>query len=714
MSGFRVDILDSSGNALGDGPLVNIEQVRRRRSLDIVGRAFFLAQGTDPKTANLGVGRQYRIYHDDWGLLGTFSHARQRLAVGGNIPKVEIEAYDELIALVRKNVYFRRNFNHVAVDSVVSDLVGLASGWATGEVETGIGNTTVSYEGESVFEALDVLRDRWGRHFRLNGSQTLDFGSFGDDSGIRLIRAEHVPLEMTNNPDVAFVTNLEVLTEGETIINRVIPVGAGVGVTQLTLEHVTDEDSSYPVQSDSNDDGSLFYYIEDATSQASYGLIERVMERSDVRPLTNATVNLQNAANALYRAALAYLLKYKDPRTTYRIQVTKLDPARLTPGDTVNLVYRGIANQNGLAYKWVDIDDALWVLDIEETYGADGQQNVTLTVATTADRRTSDEDVLAGLIRDTKVFKTHVQPNLTHSPVGPYVKRIDASNTGTFNIRLKEEVLAVNRVIVRFITNPLRASVSASSAAAGGSSTPTTSSGGGSTPTTSSGGGTTPTTSSGGGSTPTSSSGGSSTPTTSSGGGTTETTTSTDHQHTSQIVGASGGDPVSVQSNVLRAAAGPYTISTSLSGGHDHDVTIPNHTHTVTISSHTHTVTIAAHDHTVTIPSHQHTVTIAAHDHTVTIGTHVHTITLTYGIHEDTEYPRDIEIAINGMDRTSALGGPWGTPVPFPSTPVDVEVDVTEYISRGQDNTVVFSCTNQGEITFLADCLLTIQAIVVT
>lgn len=711
---FRIDVLDANDNVVGDGPLTAVEQVRVRRSLDRVGGADIVLAATDPKTAVVGAGRKYRVLHSEHGALGTFLHASQSVAISESRSRLSLKTYDELIELARQNVYFRRNFDDETVDSVVTTLIGLANGWSEGEVETGIGNTTVSYEGESVFEAIDVLRDRWARHFRLNGTRTLDFGSFGDDSGLRLIRPESVPRELERNGYVVFVTSLEILEEAEAVINRLIPVGAGAGVTQLTLEHVTSEHPDYPVQSGMNADGSNYYYIEDTDSQASYGLIERVFERSDIRPLTNSTTNLENASNALYRAALSALLRWKDVRTTYQVSATKLDPARLVVGDKVRLFYRGVAQQHGVDYKWVDIDEDLWVQEIETEYGSDGRQGVRLTVSTTSCRRTQDQDILAGLVRDAKVWKTHVQPNLTHSPVGPYVKRIDVSNTATFNIRLKEEVLSVNRVIVRFITNPLRASVSASSAAAGGSSTPTTSSGGGSTPTTSSGGGTTPTTSSGGGSTPTTAAGGSSTPTTSSGGGTTETTTSTDHQHTSQIVGASGGDPVSVQSNVLRAAAGPYTISTSLSGGHTHDVTIPNHTHTVTISSHQHTVTIATHDHTVTIPSHQHTVTIAAHDHTVTIGTHVHTITLTYGIHEDTEYPRDIEISINGMDRTSELGGPWGVSVPFPSEPVDVEVDVTEYISRGQDNTVVFSCTNQGEITFLADCLLTIQAIAVT
>ena len=56
-------------------------------------------------------------------------------------------------------------------------------------------------------------------------------------------------------------------------------------------------------------------------------------------------------------------------------------------------------------------------------------------------------------------------------------------------------------------------------------------------------------------------------------------------------------------------------------------------------------------------------------------------------------YPEDITISINGVDRTSALGGPWGTY----NTAIDEELDITEYIvgaSGGiyQDHEIEFNC----------------------
>ena len=680
---IRIDVLDAGNNKIGEGPITSVEQVTIRRSLDKIGGVDFPVVAIDPKTSAIGAGRKYRVYHRDYGLLGTFRHASQSLAAGSDKPMLAVKADDQLIELAHKNGYFRRNFNFVAVESVVSSLLSVASGWSVGSVEAGIGHTTVSYEGESVFEALDVLRDRWGRHFRLGSiERTLDFGAFGDASGLRLIRPESIPREMAHNDDVALVTELSIVEESEAIINRLIPVGAGAGTTQLTLQYVTSADPSYPVKSGTNADGTLFYYIEDTASQENYGLVERPFERNDIRPLSNSTPDLQNAAGALYRAALAALLKWLAPRTYYQVSVTKLDPRRLRPGDQVELIFRGIAKSQGRNYKWVDVHADLWVLDIEESYSADGKQGVKLEVATTSSRRTSDGDALAKLTRDVKVFKTHVQPNLTHSPTGPYLKRMDSTRPATFNVRLKDEVLSINRAMLRFQTAPLRSSVQ--SVAAGGGSTQSSSSGGGSTQSSSSGGGSTQSSSSGGGSTQSSSSGGS-------------------HSHivTITVYGGPAGtsydvywDPNANRFHLPSVGSGSddaYIPTSSSSGSHSHSVTIPSHSHTVTIPAHTHTVGIPAHTHTVGIPAHTHP--------------------MSYGLFEDSVYPQNIWVLINGIDRTSALGGTWAVG----GGAVDIEKEITPYLNRGQDNTVTFYCASgRGEITCLVECLLTIQAIVVT
>lgn len=656
---IRIDVLDAGDNKIGAGPLTSVERVTIRRSLDKMGGCDFPVMAIDPKTTVIGAGRKYRIFHAEFGLLGTFRHASQSLAAGSDKPALSVKADDRLIELAQKSGYFRRAYNYMAVESVVNSLLAVA-GWAAGSVEAGIGNTTVSYEGESIFEALDVLRDRWGVHFRLGSvERTLDFGNFGDDSGIRLIRPESVPRELANNGDVALITGLEIVEESEAIVNRLIPVGAGAGTTQLTLQYANSTHPSYPIRSGANGDGSAFYYIEDTASQAAYGLVERPFERSDIRPLTNSTPDLQNAANALYRAALAGLLKWASPRTYYKVSVTKLDPRRLRPGDKVRIVFRGIAHYQGRPYKWVDVDDLLWVMDIEESYGADGKQAIRLEVATTGDRRTSDGDILAKLTRDVSVFKTHVQPNLTHSPTGPYVKRMDSSKLATFNVRLKEEVLAINRAILRFQTAPLRSSVIA--VAASGSTLGSTAAGGGGTQTSSSGGGSTQ-----------------------------SSTSQGNHSHSISVFGGSASVSYDVywdgnnnRFHLPSVGSGQAGAQTSSSGG--------SHSHSVNIPSHTHNIDLPTHSHEITVPAHGHA--------------------MSYGLFEDTVYPQSIRVSINGTDRTAALGGPWATG----GGAVDVEKDITPYLNRGQDNTVSFSCgSGRGEVTCLVECLLTIQAIVVT
>ncbi len=92
-----------------------------------------------------------------------------------------------------------------------------------------------------------------------------------------------------------------------------------------------------------------------------------------------------------------------------------------------------------------------------------------------------------------------------------------------------------------------------------------------------------------------------------------------------------------------------------------------------------------------------------------------HSHTLTYGINDDTEYPDTLRVSINGVDRTSALGGPWGSG----GSAVDVTLDVTDYINAAatlqQEHTVQFSCDGgQGEVEVLVELYEVIQTIAVT
>jgi len=98
-------------------------------------------------------------------------------------------------------------------------------------------------------------------------------------------------------------------------------------------------------------------------------------------------------------------------------------------------------------------------------------------------------------------------------------------------------------------------------------------------------------------------------------------------------------------------------------------------------------------DHTVLMIANTSPADIYTYDtsanHSHTVAAHTHDVTLTYGIFEGpTPTDPDVSISINGVDVTSALGGPWNA---------DVTLDVTQYLRENsgdplrQDNLIVLT-----------------------
>lgn len=661
MSLFRVDVLDAGGNKVGSGPLTNVIGVSRTRSLDKIGQVTIDLPATDPATAVVGAGRQYAIYHASLGYLGTYTHSGQDIGVTG-APSLRITASDGLVELARKSCYFRRTFSNTAAETVISTLLGLA-GWSSGTVESGLGNVTVALEGESVFRAISDVAEMCGAHFRPGSADgTLDFGVFGTASGLRLISADSAPRELEDNDAAGLISELSVTVDGESVANRLIPLGAGTGTTQLTLEYCTVYDADYPVLTGTNADGSTFWYIEDADSQADYGLVECPFVRSDIRPLSNSLTNLQNAANALYQTALATLLKVKAPVTQYELTATKIDPALLDPGDTVQIFWRGVVTRNGQLYRWLNVDAALYVLDITEEWGADGAQRVRLAVASSADRRTQDDDIIAELVRQASVTRTHVQTSLSKDRVGPYLIGIDSTHTAVFSFGIGNETLALNYAFLRFKTRHLRTNVKSNASESAHTHSVTISSH-------------------------------------------THSVTIPSHDHNVEIEDHFHGIPI-YEDHTGRF----YPVQYDPSGDKLYAIGIAMDQmfesmeweggQTATSDSGGGTTATSSSGGDTTVAS----AAGSAHSHG-----------LTYGFYEDSDYPDHISVYIDGIDRTVALGGTWADD----GAAVETTVEITDYLDdqatlRG-NHTVEFRCTGgQGEIEAELVMLMTIQAITVS
>lgn len=75
-------------------------------------------------------------------------------------------------------------------------------------------------------------------------------------------------------------------------------------------------------------------------------------------------------------------------------------------------------------------------------------------------------------------------------------------------------------------------------------------------------------------------------------------------------------------------------------------------------------------------------------------GTSAHALDYFYAVYPSTNYPSDITITIDGVDRTTALGGPWNPSAG--NSAVDVTLDISAYIVDAagglyQNHTIVFA-----------------------
>jgi hypothetical protein len=122
--------------------------------------------------------------------------------------------------------------------------------------------------------------------------------------------------------------------------------------------------------------------------------------------------------------------------------------------------YQGVVE----GYKWIDIDEDLYVLDVTTSRSASGERKATLTVSTASDRRTADSDLMIEVVRDIRALKVNVQPSLARPAFGPYVKTVSAGGTTTtgtrfpvvsaeFDVTLGNETLDLLYAKLRFVSS---------------------------------------------------------------------------------------------------------------------------------------------------------------------------------------------------------------------------------------------------------------------
>jgi len=316
----------------------------------------------------------------------------------------------------------------------------------------------VTYEGESVFAAIDVMRDRWYQHFRLGTiANQLEFGAFGADNGFLLQGFEGVTTDLFQaNENSAHISSIRETIDVSGVYNRIVATSGGQGSeAELTIGSTAVGD--YPVLSGLNQDGTSYYYIQDNASIAAYGLRTKVVKFPNIRPISNNLVDIQRAKDATKYAAEAYLRQKKEPIYQYSIEVVGIR-SNLRVGDQAHVIYRSLAGTNGIPY--LSVDDMFYLMDIRYSRDSKGQRRTALTVCTTSQRRTSDQDVIVDVIRDISVLKLHLQPTAfwkeseSQDFCGNDWLRL-LKRDAKFSVEIDNSITKLTKVRIRFKSRPL-------------------------------------------------------------------------------------------------------------------------------------------------------------------------------------------------------------------------------------------------------------------
>lgn len=464
------DVYDAAGNRQGEGPVMTLKSASVTRVLDGAGSIRLEAPGTDERAVlRLTNEARVRVYVEHLervremarGIIREVSYNDS--ASGYSISPAGVDSLDEL---KRRTVHYNRQYNNETVAAVVADLVALVPGWtASCDVMTPI---SVRLDAVSVLKALQSICEMQGIHLRQTpGENVVEVGTFGTDSGLRLLRLlnpAQAHRDLYSNDSVALIESFRLTSSTGAVANRISVLGAGANAdSAFSLARCT-RTTPYTVIEEAVN-GRTLYILEDAASVALYGVIEQDVQIKEIGPLSNNDTDEERAANALYDAAAAWLSRNAVKQDTYRISVKKCTQT-VRPGDKVRVVYKGrVERADGTMFVYRDINDDFWVLKATEKVGLEGV-SLELEVSN-VDRHEEDAArVVLGGLNQIKLQGVSIQPSINHYVVGPEQVLVDASNAGNVELTITDRCFSIDTVLMRVRTGRFKAT--AKGAAAGG------------------------------------------------------------------------------------------------------------------------------------------------------------------------------------------------------------------------------------------------------
>ncbi len=227
-----VDVL-ASGTIQGAGPLFNIISAQVITELDKAGQVTVTVPALSQRAIDLvATETELNIKTADGivarGLLQT------RTAAVSAKPSYRLTGPDLLGELMYLMTGYNATYDNEAVaaaiigtDATATSLLG-DTNWTQGSVsiDADVTPTTITFEADTRLSALITLCKQIGHHFRQGSTaRTLDVGTFGSDSGIRILNPETITAPMKDSDVMGYISQMSFSNISADLENKIFPLG---------------------------------------------------------------------------------------------------------------------------------------------------------------------------------------------------------------------------------------------------------------------------------------------------------------------------------------------------------------------------------------------------------------------------------------------------------------------------------------------------------
>lgn len=452
------------------GPITNFTYFRVRRRMNKAGEFRLVVPATDPRIVDtLAIERTVQAWAiiDDtptWIGGGVIQSQRWRKN-GDGPPSLEVSGPDLFGELTRGTVGVLDLDDADGGNNLDDVLATLPAYW--NDAKTGsTGDFSARFVHETPLNALIQVAEKLDAVFRYEfdsgtGRNLEWYNTLPTTPVVRLV-SHGDATRITQNENVALITDIQEVEDSRQIVNTVYVYGAGNGEARISADQVDDSVHLWPDDTNTLDSGTYSgsYGTEfewddvnkalvENNSVTKYGARAQAVQFNEVGPVSNTDADFDAAMNTLIKQTVRWMERRCDTSKTYTVECVNLLKTVL-PGDIVTVDARYY--RDGETAININNQD-LTVLDTETLIDQDGARITGMTLAERRKYPLTDGEIVASSAARSMSYQ-HLPQLTQYTDTITYREPVTDAEYATLHFWLAEEVAFVDRVMLRFKVTP--------------------------------------------------------------------------------------------------------------------------------------------------------------------------------------------------------------------------------------------------------------------